>query len=477
MLLRHASGYLISTVVQLLSSVLLLALLTRFLSPDDYGRYALGMTVLQIFGGPLFHWIRAVVGRFLVNADIAGRRDRLIVTARNAMLSCAAAAALVTVVFGFSGLMEGGSATLPWSVVTAMIAQAFFQIETDIHRAELRLERCALLLILQSIAGVGLALLFVIVFHLGAAGALFGITLSCVACLIGDVRYSPFRAAGPLLAWQDLRPMLAYALPLTGIMGLEMVLQSGDRFIIAGLLSNDAVGAYAAPQILASRAIQNLCVVVASSSLPLIIATYEREGAAAARVRYEQAGELMMVALIPVTVTLIALARPITDLLIGPALRDQARQILPLVAVATVFNGLASHYLAHGFQIARRTALEIWAILPAAALGIILDFVLIPRYGVMAAGYALLSAQIVYAGLSWVLVRPLFDVPVPAWVGARILLPSLAAGALITLLRLPSSIAGLVAGVAITALFAGAGILVSNVAGIRQALWLRWKNA
>jgi O-antigen/teichoic acid export membrane protein len=477
MLLRHASGYFISTVIQLLSSVLLLALLTRFLSPGDYGRYALGMTVLQIVGGPLFHWIRAIVGRFLVNADLSGRRNHLIATARNAMLGCALAAVVLTIGIKYSGLVQGGSAPLLWAIVTAMIAQAFFQIETDIHRAELRLERCAALLIIQSVAGVGLALLFVIVFHLGAAGALYGITVSCLICLIGDARHSPLLARGPRLAWQDLRGMLAYALPLTGIMGLEMVLQSGDRFIIAGLLSNDAVAAYAAPQILASRAIQNLCIVVASSSLPLIIATYEREGAAAARVRYAQAGELMMVALIPVTVTLIVLARPITDLLIGPALRDQARQILPLVAVATVFNGLASHYLAHGFQIARRTALEIWAILPAAALGIVMDFALIPHYGVMAAGYALLSAQIVYAVLSWLLVRPLFDVPVPAWVSARILLPSLAAGGLIALLHLPSSIAGLVVGVAIMALFAGGGVLFSNVAGIRHALLQRWKSA
>lgn len=477
MLLRHASGYFISTVIQLLSSVLLLALLTRFLSPDDYGRYALGMTVLQIVGGPLFHWIRAIVGRFLVNADLSGRRNNLIATARNAMLGCALAAVVLTVGIKYSGLLAGGSAPLLSAIASAMIGQAFFQIETDIHRAELRLERCAALLIIQSIGGVALALLFVIVFHLGAAGALYGITVSCLICLIGDVRHSPLLARGPLLAWQDLRGMLAYALPLTGIMGLEMVLQSGDRFIIAGLLSTDAVAAYAAPQILASRAIQNLCIVVASSSLPLIIATYEREGAAAARVRYAQAGELMMVALIPITVTLIALARPITDLLIGPALRDQARQILPLVAVATVFNGLASHYLAHGFQIARRTTLEIWAILPAAALGIVIDFTLIPHYGVMAAGYALLSAQIVYAAMSWVLVRPLFDVPVPAWVSVRILVPSLAAGGLIALLHLPSSIAGLVVGVAIMALFAGGGILFSNVAGIRQALLQRWKSA
>ena len=477
MLLRHASGYFISTVIQLLSSVLLLALLTRVLSPDEYGRYALGMTVLQVAGGPLFHWIRAIVGRFLVNADLGGRRTNLIATARNGMVGCALASVVLTVGLRYSGLIDKGPAALFLAIGSAMVTQAFFQIETDIHRAELRLERCAALLIIQSVLGVALALLFVIVLHLDAAGALYGITASCLICLIGDVRHSPFLAGGSRLDWPELKTMLAYALPLTGIMGLEMILQSGDRFIIAGLLSDDAVGAYAAPQILASRAIQNLCVVVASSSLPLIIATYEREGPAAARARYAQAGELMMVALIPTTVTLIVLARPITDLLIGPALRDQARQILPLVAVATVFNGLASHYLAHGFQIARRTALEIWAILPAAALGVVMDFALIPRYGVMAAGYALLSAQFVYALLSWLLVRPLFDVPVPAWISAQILLPSLAAGGLIALLELPSSVAGLSAGVAIMALFAGSGALLANVAGIRQALTQRWKSA
>ncbi len=477
MLLRHVSGYFISTLVQLLGSVLLLALLTRVLDPDEYGRYALGMTVLQIIGGPLFHWIRAIIGRFLINADLAGRRGRLIATARTAMIGSALIVILLALPLRWSGLLAPEFAPLVWAVATAMVAQAFFQIETDIHRAELRLERCALLLIAQSIGGVVLALLFVIELDLGAAGALYGITLSCLACLIADLRYSPLRNGGSALDWRELRTMLAYALPLAGIMALEMALQSGDRFVIAGLLSTDAVAAYAAPQILASRSIQNLCVVVASSSLPLIIATYEREGAAAARRRFAQAGELLMVAIIPTAVTLIALARPITDLLIGPALRDQAREILPLVAAATVFNGLASHYLAHGFQVARRTALEIWAILPAAALGIALDFLLIPHYGVMAAGFALLAAQIAYAALSWFLVRPLFDVPIPLWIGARILAPCLIGGWLISMLDLPSSLAGLVAGVAVMGLFTAASILLSDVGGIRVALLRRMKSA
>src|SRR6201996_1966341 len=106
MLLRHASGYFISTIVQLLSSVLLLALLTRFLPPDEYGRYALGLTVLPVAGGPLFHWIRAIIGRFLVNADLGGRRGNLIATARNFMLGCGAAAVLLTLALRYSGLID-----------------------------------------------------------------------------------------------------------------------------------------------------------------------------------------------------------------------------------------------------------------------------------------------------------------------------------------------------------------------------------
>lgn len=477
MLLRYATGYFIATAIQVASSVLLLAFLTRLLSPDEYGRYALGMAVLQIIGGPLFHWTRAIVGRFLVNADLAGRRDHLIETVKRAMVGCTLGVTFVAAGAGASGLIDHGFIPLLWAITPAIVTQAIFQVQTDIHRAELRLERCAILLIAQSIMGVGISLLFVVALGQGAAGALYGITASCLLCLAADHAYSPFLRSGPPLDWSDLRPMLAYALPLTAIMALELALQSGDRFIIAGLLSNDAVGAYAAPQVLASRSIQNLCIVVASSSLPLVIATFEREGAAAARQRYRQAGELMMVAIIPTTIAIVVLAKPITDLLIGPALRDQARQILPIVAVATVFNGLASHYLAHGFQIARRTLLEIWAILPAALVGVILDVMLIPRYGVMAAAYALLAAQILYAALSWVLVRPLFDVPLPGWASLRILIPSLAAGALITILPLPSSVAGLAAGGAIIAVFAGGGILLADIAGIRQALLRRWQGA
>ena len=279
MLLRHVSGYFAAMVVQAGTGLVLLALLTRFLPVEEYGRYALALAVLQIGGGPLFHWCRALVTRFLVNTELTGDRERLLATVRWGVLASSfVAIAAITAIWALH-LVEPGFAPVLWAILPAMLAQAVFQVRTEIHRASLRLVRCTVMIAAQGILNVACSMLLGVTLGMQAAGAILGVALSCTVCLIADRSEGARWAARPL-PWATIRPMLGYSVPLTLIMAMEMVLQSGDRFIIAGLLGTEAVAAYAAPQTLAMRSIANLCAATAAASLPIVIATLERHGPA-----------------------------------------------------------------------------------------------------------------------------------------------------------------------------------------------------
>ena len=160
-------------------------------------------------------------------------------------------------------------------------------------------------------------------------------------------------------------------------------------------------------------------------------------------------------------------------MLIGPALRADARTLLPLIAIATLLNGVSSHYVAHGFQLARRTGTEFWAILPAALVGVALNLVLVPRMGVIGAGYALIAAQAAYLGVSLAMVQRLFPMPIPIGPASLVLAASLAGALLTAAMPMPDGILGVLAGSVVIGACAAAAILLSGMAGIRDGLWRR----
>src|ERR1700722_12628819 len=62
-MLRHASQYMIASVVAALFGFLSTATFTRLLSPDDYGIYVIGLGIAGFVSAILFTWVRFSVMR------------------------------------------------------------------------------------------------------------------------------------------------------------------------------------------------------------------------------------------------------------------------------------------------------------------------------------------------------------------------------------------------------------------------------
>jgi len=65
-----------------------------------------------------------------------------------------------------------------------------------------------------------------------------------------------------------------------------------------------------------------------------------------------------MVALaLPAAVGLALVARPLAEVMVGPALRVGAARVTPWIAASALFSGLTVYYLNPAFTLARRTGL------------------------------------------------------------------------------------------------------------------------
>ena len=89
------------------------------------------------------------------------------------------------------------------------------------------------------------------------------------------------------------------------------------------------------------------------------------------------AQSILLIAL-PAAVGIAIVAGPLSEVMIGEDLREQARKIIPWIAAAGFFNGLLIHYFSEAFQLARKTAQRAILMLIPALANIGLNIVLLP---------------------------------------------------------------------------------------------------
>jgi len=117
---------------------------------------------------------------------------------------------------------------------------------------------------------------------------------------------------------------------------------------------------------------------------------------------------------LPITTLLVCAPATLTSVLIGPELANGAARILPWTAVGALLSSFLTLHFALGFQIARQTRGMLLAVAPAAAFNVVCNLVLLPRFGIVAAGWSMIASHALALGLTCWLGSRHFPVPFAA---------------------------------------------------------------
>jgi len=218
------------------------------------------------------------------------------------------------------------------------------------------------------------------------------VLLSCAVALVVARRESAVLLARPRWRPDAARAVCAYGMPLAGTLGLMWILDASDRLLLYAFLGPEAAGRYAVAYDIAARPIAMTMAGVAFAVLPLLSRAYEEGGAGGARTLFGFAAIILLAIGLPVTVLEAALARDISQVVLGAQYAGAAAEIIPIIAVASFLSGVRLYYLDYNHHLSKRTmtlAIE-WA--AAAVANVLLNLLLIPRFGAPGAAYATLLA-------------------------------------------------------------------------------------
>ena len=392
-----------------LVNLVALSMYTRWLTPHEYGLYALVLAGLGVWNAIGFNWLRVSAIRHLpVEQD---RRPRFL----GAVYAIYLCVGLVSVVLG--GLVvvlvrDAGFRPLLLAAVLLLLCQTWLELKLDLLVAALEPGKYAVIAVARAIlaAVLGGWLAYA---GAGAAGVIIGSALGYLLPALA-IR---LRDAGSVHLsrsdWHTVRTILHFGLPLAGVYLFGVFTVWSDRILLGWIAGTLAVGQYAAASDLALPTISALMMTVNLSAFPLAVRAYETVGATAAAERLREHGIVLVALALPAAVGLALVASQVSGIVLGHEFHDSARYLIPPIALGAFLAGIKAFYFDFAFQLGSATRQQLRLSVVSALLGVVLNLIWIPRFGALGSAYAMVVTFAVACVLSAVVGRRAFRVPIP----------------------------------------------------------------
>jgi O-antigen/teichoic acid export membrane protein len=468
MLFRHILGYTPSLLVPAITAFLAVFAFTRLLSPAEYGHYALALNSMNLLSAVFFFWLQVSLPRLMPQAIKQNKDAAFRATAYAAYASVSAIILIIGVpvicFFPFGDFREVAIVSLPLA-----LARSVLNLNQSFHRSYLDFNRYNVIECGQAVLGLVAGLCLVYFAHMGSMGATIGMILGMVCMLSVDLK-TMMRAS-----WRDFDPaifkeIVRFGVPLVASFGLSFIIASSDRYFIGFYQGAAQVGIYAAGFTLVDRVIMMLFMAVATPSFPLAVHRLEQEGVASAQNQMQKNGIAVMLLVLPACVGLILTNFELVDILIGADFREGAHKVIPWIVGASALNGLSSHYFCHAFHLAKKPRLLFWIQVPVVIVNLLLNFILIPKFGYMGAAYACFSSYVIMLGLTIIVGSKIFPFSFPFKDFAKISASVALMGGFLSLVCFPVSAVGLAAKIVSGCFVYATGVLILNVWNVRTKL-------
>lgn len=390
--LKHGTIYSLGVVLSRLIGFVMIPVYTRVLTPTDYGVLEILSLTADVFAMLAGMGIGMAVIRYYYYYDSVEDRNSVVSSAAIVTLTIFSLIAITALIFAkpASMLLLGTADSAGLVPLAALNVALGASVEVPLVLMRARQNSFAVVVagLARLLIGLTLNIVFVVIMRLGVAGVLLS---SCIAsgAVGGYLLAGLFRETGFRFSMSTTRKLVAFGAPLVIWEIGSFVLHFSDRYFLRIYDSLASVGLYSLSYKLAmlislfvSGPFTNIWVPKA-----LEIERKEGEGAIPILASIVQYYNLILVT---VAVGVALFASDVIRLVTGPEFHSAGRPV-PVLALAMVlfgYRGVAQV----GALIRERSDLVAKSTTAAAVAVILLNMLLIPRWGVQGAAIATASA-------------------------------------------------------------------------------------
>jgi O-antigen/teichoic acid export membrane protein len=403
MLIRQATINLSANVLSALLGLLSVFVFTRLFSAHDYGIYLLGVGFASVISVAFIGWFRNLILSEHAKDDGTDIRGLVI---SGYFIACLAA----PVAYGL-GRLVGLDAWAAVAAVGLAVAIGLFELTQDLVRARLLAVTAMKATLVRAVSVLCLGVVFTLIDTTGFVL----LASSGLAYLVATLIQARVAWRGTIVKF-DGPALLAAAklgLPLTLSLTLLAISSVTDRFMIANLVGAADAGKYIAGLDLVRQTLMMPAISIAAAFFPLAVQVYASQGRAALRSHLSECAELLLSITLPACLGFAVISTHVANVVLGVDFRETAAAVMPIIAVAVVFQILTQQYLHVSFLLSGRNSFYLINTVSIIAVNVILSYVLIEKYGVVGAAWARLGADVFGFVCALVLSHRAFPVPIP----------------------------------------------------------------
>ncbi len=402
-----AAVYTVANVLNRAFPFFLLPVLTRYLTPAEYGTYVMYQVLLN--------FILPIIG---INAEAAVSREFFLLGRQELgryVANTVFVAGLVTLCLLGGSLVFGGPLAhfldfpghwLP-VIVLVGLGESIKAVQLALWQMQKRARAYATVTVLQTVVRSAASLAPLVFFTAGLEGLLWGYSLSLIAFALYSC-YVLVSEGNVVGGWDRgyVRAFLRYGVPLVPHRVSGWLMGMADRVIIAKFTNLAAVGVYSVGYSLGAG-VALLQDAFNRAWVPFFFDRLQR-GDAASRMKIVQFIYLYGVAMLGSAV-LVTLLAPFLFPIFGPRFAG-ARVFVVWIAFSYALNGIYKMF-ANFLFFSERTYLLSYITISVGVISLAISTVLIAVAGVIGAGYAAVISQLLACIAVFVAARRLFAMP------------------------------------------------------------------
>ncbi len=438
----------------MLGNALIVPVYTHLLLPEQYGLYSLSIAFLSFLCIIFSDWVGLSGLRFFRSFQLADELPKYLSMLVSILTFNIFAMFIVAFLFrhnfyDFFHIQPKYFFCILILIIPVAIRALLFQL----LRAQLKSVAFTFSTILNQILTMGLSVLIIKCFNLGALSLLLGmgisITLTDILLIFQSGILKYFRK--PNLNLNVLIPMFKYGIPIAATSLSAWVINQSNKFIMNSISGFKEVGLVGVAYGLTLPLLMTIFSIITVAAVPRIFNMFEEKNDV--RPIITRFTGYFLVVSIPMITVVSIYAPQFVDMLANTKFHE-AYRLIPYFAFGCFFMAL-SDYTTLQYHLANKTYIDFILKLISGVVGIAANIILIPKMGLEGAGIATLSANFVYFFLSLIIRIPNLELYCPARTILRMVLTFIPFGLLYYAFRQTTAIPALVQMLALLAVFYG----------------------
>lgn len=406
MVIKHTLIYTIGKLIPAFFSLFGLYLLTNNLTPSDYGVYSLTLVVSTSLTTVVYQWLNISVVRFL--NDVNGNKIELVNTVFYTY--CALSLCVMVISYSVFAIYGDGYKNIMWSFLGLVtVSNAWFLMNQALLNAQMMAAKYNIMLSVKS-AFFALGIFLTIYAQLEFEYIFIFLIFSFIMAG-GKGIFSGFSLKLKGFDRKCIKLMFSYGAPLTLTFLMTMLLNLISRLYLNEIMGAEAVGIYSISYDITLYIIITVCGALHLAGFPIILKAYNEDGIYGAQKKLKFSFGIVIAISMPLVIGLILIKNEVVLLFLGDDYRNDAKVLIPILAIGFWFNVLKSYYFDYAFQLAKETKKQtISALIAVFSLLIMCPF-FIREYKLVGAAYSTSLSLFVYLVACVYLGRKVFKMP------------------------------------------------------------------